>query len=233
MGTRLPYLWEWANPTNGPFRAAIWNLRRARARPNGDAMQIKVTGKQIDVGEALMSHVEGRLGAAIGKYFDRPAEGSVVFSRDAHNFKCDSSVHLATGLKAQARASSTDIYAAFDQAAERIEKQVRRYKRRLKNHHHERQNPVEIVQAQSYVLAAHPDEGGEEAEPESLQPVIIAEAMTDIQALTAGEAVMQMELADQPFLVFQNSGNGRINVVFRRDDGNVGWIDPATSENAG
>lgn len=194
-------------------------------------MHIKVTGKHIDVGEALSTHVEGRLVSVIGKYFDRPAEGSVVFSRDAHNFACDSLVHLATGLTAQARAVSTDIYAAFDQSAERIEKQVRRYKRRLKNHHHDRQNPIEIIQAQSYVLAGQQGDD-DDTEPESLQPVIIAEQMTDIQALSAGEAVMQMELADQPFLVFKNSANGAINVVFRRDDGNVGWIDPANSKSA-
>lgn len=194
-------------------------------------MQIKVTGKQIDVGSALASHVEEKLVAAIGKYFDRPAEGNVVFSRDAHNFKCDSSVHLATGLTAKAQAVSTDIYAAFDQAADRIEKQVRRYKRRLKNHHQTRQKPVEIMNAQSYVLAGRQGESDEE-EPEDLQPVIIAETNTAIHSLTVGEAVMQMELASVPFLVFRNTANGRVNVVFQRDDGNVGWVDPATTDGA-
>lgn len=193
-------------------------------------MHIKVTGKQIDVGDALSSHVEDRLVTAIGKYFDRPAEGNVVFSRDAHNFRCDSSVHLATGLTAQAQASATDIYAAFEQAAERIEKQVRRYKRRLKNHHQSRQKPVEIMAAQSYVLAG-PHESDDD-EPDDLQPVIVAEMMTDIQSLTVGEAVMQMELAGAPFLVFRNTANGRMNVVFQRDDGNVGWIDPANVDGA-
>lgn len=193
-------------------------------------MHIKVTGKQIDVGDALSNHVEERLDAAIAKYFDRPAEGNVVFSRDAHNYRCDSSVHLATGLKAQAQAVATDIYAAFDQAAERIEKQVRRYKRRLKNHHQSRQKPVEITAAQSYVLAGSRE--SEDEEPEDLQPVIVAEAMTDIQSLTVGEAVMQMELAHSQFLVFRNTANGRMNVVFQRDDGNVGWLDPANVDGA-
>ena len=195
-------------------------------------MQIKVTGKQIDVGAALAGHVEEKLGAAVAKYFDRPAEGNVVFSRDAHNFRCDSSIHLATGLKAQAQAVSTDIYAAFDQAAARIEKQVRRYKRRLKNHHQSRQKAVEMVPANAYVLAGQSAESGEESEPEDLQPVIIAEMMTDIQSLTVGEAVMQMELADAPFLVFRNTANGRFNLVHRRDDGNIGWIDPANMDGA-
>lgn len=195
-------------------------------------MQIKVTGKHIDVGNALASHVEEKLDAAIGKYFDRPALGSVIFSRDAHNFRCDSSVQLATGLTAQAQAVSGDIYSAFDQAAERIEKQVRRYKRRLKNHHQSRQKPVEISAAQSYVLAGSRDSDSEEEEPEDLQPVIVAETTTDIPSLTVGEAVMQMEFSHAAFLVFTNTANGRVNVVFQRDDGNVGWIDPANSGGA-
>lgn len=195
-------------------------------------MQIKVTGKHIDIGEALTTHVEEKLVAAVGKYFDndRPARGNVVFSRDAHNFKCDSAIHLATGLTAQSKAMATDIYAAFDQAAERIEKQIRRYKRRLKNHHHDRQKPVENVAAQAYVLAGS-NAAGEEDEPEDLQPVIVAETQAEVKALTVGEAVMQMELADTPFLLFRNLGSGRVNVVFRRDDGNVGWLDPAEQEN--
>lgn len=190
-------------------------------------MQIRVTGKQLEVGDALSSHVENRLSSAIAKYFDRPAEGSVVFSRDAHNFRCDSSVHLPSGLTAQAQARAADIYAAFDQAADRIEKQVRRYKRRIRNHHQSRQKPIEIVAAQSYVLARQDEEGDADDASGDLQPAIIAESMTDIQALTVGEAVMQMELADAQFLVFQNLANGRFNVVFQREDGNVGWIDPA------
>lgn len=195
-------------------------------------MQIRVTGKQLDVGDALAGHVEQKLQAAVGKYFDRPAEGMVVFSRDAHNFRCDSSVHLATGLTAQAQAVSTDIYAAFEQAADRIEKQVRRYKRRLKNHHQSRQKPVEIAPANAYVLAGQTAEPGDETEPEALEPLIIAEMITDIQSLTVGEAVMQMELRDAPFLVFRNTANGRLNVVHQRDDGNIGWIDPANTDGA-
>ena len=193
-------------------------------------MQIKVTGKQIDVGEALAGHVEEKLGAAIGKYFDRPAEGTVVFSRDAHNFRCDSSVHLATGLTAQAQAVSTDIYAAFEQATDRIEKQVRRYKRRLKNHHPARQKSVEIEPANAYVRAGQSTEPGKESELEDLQPVIVAERMSEIPSLTVGEAVMQMELADASFLVFRNPANGRFNVVHQREDGTIGWLDPANTD---
>jgi ribosomal subunit interface protein len=189
-------------------------------------MQIKITGKQIDVGDALRTHVEDNLVAAVEKYFDRPVDGNVTFSRNGHEYKCDAMVHLSTGLNAQAQAVANDIYAAFDQAADRVEKQVRRYKRRIKDHHQSRQNPIEMMEAQSYVLRGH-DEETDLAETDAMQPVIIAEMTTGIQSLTVGEAVMQMELNDAPFLIFRNDANGRINVVFQRDDGNVGWIDPA------
>jgi ribosomal subunit interface protein len=199
-------------------------------------MNITISGKHIDVGDALRTHVEHNLVAAVGKYFDRPVDAHVVFSRNGHEFKCDSSVHLSTGLTAQAQAVNNEIYAAFDQATDRIEKQLRRYKRRLKDHHHNRQDPVDLIEAQSYVLRSH-DEGESDASGRAegngrdtggdMQPVIIAEMTTDIKSLTVGEAVMQMELAHAPFLMFTNMANGRINVVFQRDDGNVGWIDPA------
>ncbi len=189
-------------------------------------MQIKISGKQIDVGEALRTHVEYNMVAAVGKYFDRPVDAHVVFSRNGHEFKCDSSVHLSTGLTAQAHAVNGEIYAAFDQATDRIEKQLRRYKRRLKAHHHSRQDPIEMIEAQAYVLRGH-DEGADTDEVNGMQPVIIAEMTTDIKSLTVGEAVMQMELAHSTFLMFRNDANGRINIVFQRDDGNVGWIDPA------
>jgi ribosomal subunit interface protein len=189
-------------------------------------MHIKISGKQIDVGEALRTHVEYNLVAAVGKYFDRPVDAHVVFSRNGYAFKCDSSVHLATGLTAQAHAISDEIYAAFDQATDKIEKQLRRYKRRLKDHHQDRQNPIELIAAQSYVLQSH-DEEDDAGEVNGMEPVIIAEMTTDIKSLTVSEAVMQMELANVPFLMFRNQASGRLNVVYQRDDGNIGWIDPA------
>jgi ribosomal subunit interface protein len=189
-------------------------------------MDIRVSGKQIDVGKALRTHVEDNMVATVGKYFDRPVNANVVFSRNGHEFKCDSSVHLSTGLTAQAHAQNGDIYVAFEQATGRIEKQLRRYKRRLKDHHHNRQTPIEMIEAQAYVLRGH-DEETDTGEANGMQPVIVAEMTTDIKSLTVGEAVMQMELAHDQFLMFKNDANGRINIVFQRDDGNVGWIDPA------
>lgn len=190
-------------------------------------MRIQVQGKQIDVGPALTEHVSRQLSASIEKYFDRPVDATVTFSRDAHSFRCDARVNLPTGLTAASTGMASDVYAAFDQGAERIEKQIRRYKRRLRDHHQNRREPIEALEAPAYVIdAARTHDASDE--PETLQPVIVAEMTHSIQSLSVGEAVMQMELADKPFLMFRNDGTGRFNVVFRREDGNIGWVDPAT-----
>ena len=187
-------------------------------------MRYRITGKQIDIGEALQTHVRGEMSEIIEKYAERPTDANVVFSKDAHEHVCEATLHLSTGLTAQARASDSDIYAAFDKCNEKMEKQLRRYKRRLKNHHRERSEPVELSGAASYILAA--SESDDVTEPESLQPIIVAEMETKIPSVSVGEAVMQMELAHAPVLVFRNEGHGGLNVVYRREDGNVGWIDP-------
>lgn len=186
-------------------------------------MLYQITGKHIDVGDALRTHVEESLGAIVEKYAGRPTDAQVIFSRDGHEFCCEATVHLSSGLTAQAKARATEIYAAFDGCAEKMEKQLRRYKRRLKNHHASRTGPVEVLGGASYILAG--DEEGEE--PETLTPIIVAEMETRIPTLSVGEAVMQMELAGAPVLVFRNEKGDGLNVVYRRDDGNVGWIDPA------
>jgi ribosomal subunit interface protein len=190
-------------------------------------MRYQISGKQIDVGSALQDHVETELGTVLGKYPGRPTDAHVIFSREAHEFACDATVHLSTGLTAQAKAKAPDIYAAFDQCAQRMDKQLRRYKRRLKDHHRDRTEPVEVAEGSAYILAASEDH--DEAEPDSLQPMIIAEMGTKIPSISVGEAVMQMELAGAPLLVFRNEGKNRVNVVYRREDGNIGWIDPGTS----
>ena len=187
-------------------------------------MQIQINGKQIDVGDALRSHVGSRLEAAVGKYADRAVDAHVTFSKERSFFRADAQVHLATGLVVQANGVDPDVYAAFEGCVERIEKQLRRYKRRLKDYHAERREPAEVVPAAAYVIA-----GGdhlEDAEPETLDPVIVAEMTMDIRKVSVGEAVMQMELAHAPFLLFRNERHGGLNVVFRRDDGNIGWVDP-------
>ncbi|MGH1423772.1 MAG: ribosome hibernation-promoting factor, HPF/YfiA family [Pseudooceanicola sp.] len=187
-------------------------------------MRYQITGKHIDVGEALQTHVKDGLGEVVAKYAERPTDATVIFSKSAHEYVCESIVHLSTGLTAQARAHETEIYAAFEACREKMEKQLRRYKRRLKDHHTDRAVPVEHLEASSYILAADNEDG--ESEPESLQPIIVAEMQTKIPSLSVGEAVMQMEIAGAPVLVFRNEGQDGLNVVYRRDDGNIGWIDP-------
>ena len=183
-------------------------------------MRIQVNGKQIDVGEALTTHVETELEAAIEKYSDRPVEAEVTFSKHAHEFKSDISVKIGEGLNAKATGKATEIYASFDAGAAKVEKQLRRYKRRLKQHRGD-DAPAEI--AASYVLAGAQDQ---DENTEDLAPVVIAEMKTDLRSLSVGEAVVQMELEDAQFLMFRNDSHGRLNIVFRRDDGNIGWIDP-------
>lgn len=192
-------------------------------------MRYQISGKQIDIGDALRSHVQTQLGSVLEKYAGRPTDAVVVFSKNAHEYVCEAVVHLSTGLNSQARARATEIYAAFDLCAEKMDKQMRRYKRRLKDHHKDRSQPVESTDASSYILAAA--NGFDDSdEPETLQPMIIAEMETSIPSISVGEAVMQMELAGAPVLVFRNEGRDRVNVVYRREDGNIGWIDPGTSK---
>jgi ribosomal subunit interface protein len=187
-------------------------------------MRYQISGKQIDIGMSLQTHVRTELDEVVQKYAERPTDALVVFSKSAHEFACETTVHLSTGLIATAKAKDTEIYAAFNSCCAKMEKQLRRYKRRLKDHHKDRTQPVELFGGSSYILAS--DDGTEQSEPETLQPVIVAEMEAKIPSLSVGEAVMQMELAGVPVLVFRNENKDGVNVVYRRDDGNIGWIDP-------
>ncbi|WP_149141227.1 ribosome hibernation-promoting factor, HPF/YfiA family [Gemmobacter caeruleus] len=191
-------------------------------------MRYQISGKQIDIGEALQTHVKAELGEVIEKYAQRPTDAVIVFSKNAHEFVCESTVHLSTGLNAAAKGAAGEIYAAFEACRERLDKQLRRHKRRLRDHHNRRTAPVEFDGGSAYILA--PTEEGDDADAGALQPVVIAEMETKIPSITVGEAVMQLELAGQKMLVFRNEGHGGVNVVYRRDDGNIGWIDPRNSK---
>ncbi len=192
-------------------------------------MRYQVSGIHIDIGDALTEHVKTELGSVVQKYAGRPIDANVVFSKDATEFVCEATLHLSTGLTAQAKAHAFDIYECFDKCCEKIDKQMRRYKRRLKDHHRDRENPVETLLASSYILAGSKDET-EEHEPDTLQPIIVAEMTTKIKSLSVGEAVMQMEIGNVPVLVFKNERNDGLNVVYRREDGNIGWIDPTNGK---
>ncbi len=189
-------------------------------------MELQISGKQIDVGDALRSHVSDRLEAGIVKYFDQSVNGQVSFAREGSDFKCDANIHLSSGISLQAGGQAGDAYGAFDMAAERLEKRLRRYKRRLKDHHNNNKEAMPATSVSSYVIQASNDA----EEPSDLQPVIVAEDMTQIKIMSVGEAVMQMDLADKPVLLFRTIKDGAVNVVYRRSDDNIGWIDPGNAQ---
>lgn len=183
-------------------------------------MQLTVTGKQIDTGAVLRQHVEASLRAILGKYFKTAIEAHVVFSKEAHLSRAEVSIHIGRGIVVNAGASAIETYAAFDAAAERIAKQMRRYKRRLRDHHTQAREAFQAGErARDYVLAPLAEEGEE-------GPAVVAEMSTDLPNLTVGEAVMRMDLANAPVLLFRNRSHGELNIVYRRLDGNIGWIDP-------
>lgn len=185
-------------------------------------MEILVKGKQMDVGESLRVHAEDNLNANVKKYFDRAMDATVIFSREAHLYRADISVHVGRDILMQGSAKADEVYAAFDNALSRIAKQLRRYKRRLRNH--KPRNAEELWSAQYSILAAEPHG---EVEPEEAPPIIVAEMAHEIATLTVSEAVMRMDLADQPVMMFRNRAHGNLNLVYRRNDGNIGWIDPS------
>ncbi|MEO6300497.1 MAG: ribosome-associated translation inhibitor RaiA [Paracoccaceae bacterium] len=191
-------------------------------------MRYQISGKHIDIGEALQTHVKAELGEVVEKYAQRPTDAVIVFSKVAHEHNCEAIIHLSTGLTAQAKGHATDIYAAFESCREKMDKQMRRYKRRLRNHHKDRPEPVEFESSAGYIFAS--SEGAEDSETDTLQPIVVAEMESKIPTVTVGEAVMQLELAAQKFLVFRNEGHGGVNVVYVRDDGNIGWIDPRNTK---
>ena len=186
-------------------------------------MNLQITARNFDVGDALREHIGAQVEQVAEKYFSGAQSGQVTLTRDANEFKVDCLVHIGTGIEFHAEARASDAHGAVDEAIGKLEKRLRRYKRRLRNHHTERSEPARRFDVSSYVIRPTDEESGES---EDLNPIIVAKTQTAIQELTVGEAVMQLDISEQPFLVFRNGGLGRINVVFRRDDGNIGWIDP-------
>jgi ribosomal subunit interface protein len=191
-------------------------------------MQIQITGQQIDIGEALRVHVSEKLIAGVGKYFDHPLNATVAFSREGEAYACTASVHVFRGLTLFAEGHAHEIYACFDQAAERIEKRLRRHKRRLKDH--KGKGGEGDIDARYYVIDAKaPEEEPAEAAPDAPQgePAIIAESPASVATLRVGDAVMRLDISGAPVMLFRNAGHGGLNVVYRRPDGNIGWIDPS------
>ena len=192
-------------------------------------MNTHINGKQIDIGESLRAHASEKTTAVISKYSTKATDASITFSKDRYEFFCDIAIHLSTGLSVQAKGKENDIYDSFESCLEKIGKQLRRYKRRLKNHHNNRKEPIEFFSANSYIIS-NQEEENDSNEKESLKPLIIAEMKTKIPEISVGEAVMQMELSGSNILIFRNSLHKKINIVHLRDDGNIGWVDPEHSK---
>jgi ribosomal subunit interface protein len=199
-------------------------------------MKVQISGKHVDVGDALRSRINDEIVASIGKYFVRGGDADVVVSRTGYSFRVDCTVRLASGHGLESHALGDDAHAAFGGALNKIEARIRRYKRRLKNHHHP-SRPEEFAQItvlrapETYALADEADHLDEsDAEffdgDEPHKGMVIAETQAPLKTMTVSMAVMEMDLTESQAIVFRNAAHGGLSVVYRRTDGNIGWVDP-------
>ncbi|MEW6575151.1 ribosome hibernation-promoting factor, HPF/YfiA family [Sphingorhabdus buctiana] len=190
-------------------------------------MDVRVSGHQLETGEALRTHVETRLGAIADKYFSKALSAQATFGRAPHDkFSCDIIVHVMQGLILKGRGEASDARTAFDGASEKIEKQLRRYMRRLQDRHSQTAHALRQEEA-AYTVFDAGDVETESPPPEA--PVIVAEMSVDIPESSVSDAVMLMDLRNTPALLFKNAGTGRHNMVYRREDGTIGWVEPRSA----
>jgi ribosomal subunit interface protein len=191
-------------------------------------MPLRISGKNLDVGEALRDRVGERIAQAMDKYFDGGYSGHVTLTKDGFGFRTECAIHLDSRITLHAEGMAPDAYASADHAALRIEKRLRRYHRRLKEHRAERADDRSALEAAaSYVIAAPEPES--EAEIDGFTPVIIAESTTTLKRLSVSDAVTELDMTGAAVLVFRHAAHGGINVVYRRADGHFGWIDPSVA----
>ena len=194
-------------------------------------MTLQVTGKNVDAGLAFKDYIEGKIKAVLEKYIGPEISGHIRLEKERIMFRTNCSIRLRTGILLEAHGEGGDAYSSADAAVERLEKRVRRYKRRLKNHHGRDATQSDMAKlasaARDYVV--HVDEETSESQDDD-NPVIVAETETELLSLAVSEAVMRLDLSDTPVLMFRNAGNGEINIVYRRPDGNIGWIDPSEAK---
>lgn len=193
-------------------------------------MEIRVSGHQIEIGQALQHHVSDRLNAMIGKYFDRAISAHVTVGKGPHDsFTSDIVMHVMQGVILKGSGDAREAHPAFDNAADKIDKQLRRYMRRLKDRHEKMQHALKEEEAAYTVFKSVPQSPEEEAEPEEAgdaAPLIIAETRVDIPEASVSDAVMMLDLRNTGALFFKNAGTGRHNMVYRRQDGSIGWVEP-------
>ena len=188
-------------------------------------MSLRISGKHMEIGDAFRNRIEGRIGEAIDKYFDGGFSGHVNVIKSGSRFTADCMIHLDSGMALQATGDAQEPIAAFDVAADRFEKRLRRYKRRLKSHGPGGNgNPTDIA----YTVVA-PVADDEDEVPEDYAPAIVAESTLTLKTMSVASAVIELDTKDSPVFVFRNAGNDHVNVVYRRADGNIGWIDPSSA----
>jgi len=188
-------------------------------------MEIRVSGHQVETGTALQGHVEDRLSAIADKYFSRALSAHATFGRGPHEgFTCDIVAHVMQGLVLKGRGGAQDAHAAFDQAADRVEKQLRRYMRRIQDRHSQAAHALKQEEAAYTVF-----DTGDEEEETPVAPAIVAELKTDIPESDVSDAVMIMDLRNTNALLFKNTGTGAHNMVYRREDGTIGWVEPKST----
>ncbi len=195
-------------------------------------MQITVSGKQVDLSDALRTRVSDQLDIIAGKYFDGAQDAHVTFGRTRSFFTCDINVHAGRGLTLRGEGEAADANSAFDDAAEHIAKRLRRYRRRVNDHARDLANRARPEAARQYVLRAEEEPAPDTGDTVQAQTfaTVIAESNAEISTLSVGEAVMRLDLADQQVLMFRNSASSELNVIYRRPDGNIGWIDPTARQ---
>ncbi len=188
-------------------------------------MTIRVTGKHFDLGEAMRTHILEKIDAAIGKYFDGQVSGHVVVDHEGSGYRSDCTLHLSSGITLHAEGRAHEPYASFDQASERLEKRLRRYKRRLKEHHGGHSHvPAQSDDTMANYVLEPPNQEAEETH--DFSAVIVAEQSSSLKTMAVATAVMELDMTGAPVVVFRHSSSDRINVVYRRGDGNIGWVDP-------
>ncbi|QRM54008.1 ribosome-associated translation inhibitor RaiA [Sinorhizobium sp. BG8] len=186
-------------------------------------MSVRVSGKHMEIGDSFRQRIEDEIGEAVGKYFDGGYSSQVTVDKSGSRFSADCKVHLDSGMDFHANGVASDPFAAFQSAQERIEKRLRRYKRKLKDHHNGHDAQAEVAYT---VMDSVPDEADEL--PENFAPTIVAESTKKLRTMSVASAVMALDMTDEPVLLFRNLGKEDLNIVYRRNDGNIGWIDAAS-----
>lgn len=185
-------------------------------------MTIQIAGRHLNIGDALKERISDGLEAAVTKYFDRSFDANVTVEKRGHEIVTECNVHLPSGIVLQSTGAATDPYASLEDSLEKMEKRVRRYHRRLKDHH--KRSPLPSEPANAFIIKSAEDELPED---KGEAPLIVAESASDVKTMSVSEAVMQLELSDTPAVLFRNVKHSGLNMVYRREDGNIGWVDPA------